>query len=162
LDAVLENQTCKTKQSRLLGIFAKIFSMIQFNYETNFDLTDEPSYAQWIANCAKAYGFQIGELNYVFCDDAYLLKLNIEFLEHDTFTDIISFDYTMGKLLSGDIFISVERVLENAKELSISPKKEMQRVMIHGVLHYMGYKDKNQAERAIMRKEEDNCIGLFK
>jgi probable rRNA maturation factor len=136
--------------------------MIQFNYETKFELEDEASYANWILRCIKSYGFELGELNYVFCDDPYLLKLNIEFLEHDTFTDIISFDYTMGKLVSGDIFISVERVLENAEEFGVSLIEEMKRVMIHGALHYMGHKDKSEVQKSIMRSEEDSCIKMFK
>lgn len=136
--------------------------MIQFNYETKFELEEEALHSNWILRCINSYGFELGELNYVFCDDAYLLKLNIEFLEHDTFTDIISFDYTMGKLVSGDIFISVERVLENAKEFGVASLEEIKRVMIHGVLHFMGYKDKSEEQKSIMRSEEDSCINLFK
>ena len=109
-----------------------------------------------------SYGFKLGELNYVFCDDAYLLKLNIEFLQHDTLTDIISFDYTMGKLVGGDIFISIERVRENAQELEIPFEEELQRVMIHGVLHYMGYKDKSRDDKKEMRLQEDVCIKQLK
>lgn len=135
--------------------------MIQFNYETNFKLENEEAIQNWISTCIDAYGFSEGELNYIFCDDDYLLKLNVEFLEHDTLTDIISFDYTMGKLISGDIFISVERVDENAKIFNQTIENELHRVMIHGVLHYMGFKDKTEKDKGIMRLEEDKCLDLI-
>jgi rRNA maturation RNase YbeY len=136
--------------------------MIDFNYELDFKLENEEEYSNWIANCIDAYDFKLGELNYIFCDDEYLFKLNVEFLNHDTLTDIISFDYTMGKLVSGDIFISVERVVDNAKDLGIEFKEELKRVIIHGVLHYMGFKDKSDEHKIEMRNEENNCISLFK
>ena len=135
--------------------------MIEFNYELDFELSNESDYAAWIEKVIIGYGFELGELNYIFCDDAYLLKLNIEFLEHDTLTDIISFDYTEGKVVGGDIFISLERVKENALELSISVDEEIKRVMIHGVLHYMGYKDKTKEEKDEMRSQEDESISLL-
>jgi len=117
--------------------------MIVYNFETDFDLTNSDDFSSWISNSIISEGFEEGDINYIFCDDAYLLKLNVEFLDHDTLTDIISFDYTMGKLISGDVFISIERVKENAKDLNISFKEELKRVMIHGILHYCGYKDKS-------------------
>ncbi|HEY9169162.1 MAG TPA: rRNA maturation RNase YbeY [Lutibacter sp.] len=135
--------------------------MIEFNYETDFKLENEEVIQKWISACIESYNFQEGELNYIFCDDDYLLKLNVEFLEHDTLTDIISFDYTMGNLISGDIFISVERVRENALEFNQTIDNEICRVMIHGILHYMGYKDKNLKDRKIMREEEDKCLAIF-
>lgn len=135
--------------------------MIEFNYETDFKLENEELIQNWISNCIESYGFNEGELNYIFCDDDYLLKLNVEFLEHDTLTDIISFDYTMGKLISGDIFISVERVRENAKIFNQTVDNELNRVMIHGVLHYMGFKDKSEKDKEIMRGEEDKCLAMF-
>ena len=135
--------------------------MIEFNYETDFKLDDEALIQNWISACIETYGFNEGELNYIFCDDDYLLKLNVEFLDHDTLTDIISFDYTMGKLISGDIFISVERVRENAEIFNQTIDNEIYRVMIHGVLHYMGYKDKTFKDKEIMRMEEDKCLALF-
>ena len=136
--------------------------MILFNYETDFKLENEEVIGNWISNCIEVAGFNEGELNYIFCDDDYLLKLNVEFLEHDTLTDIISFDYTLGKLISGDIFISIERVIENAKNFSQSFDNELYRVIIHGVLHYMGYKDKSEDAKIKMRAEEDKCLELFK
>ncbi|MFZ2284131.1 MAG: rRNA maturation RNase YbeY [Lutibacter sp.] len=135
--------------------------MIEFNYETDFKLENEELIQNWISNCIESYGFNEGELNYIFCDDDYLLKLNVEFLEHDTLTDIISFDYTMGKLISGDIFISVERVRENAKIFNQTFDNELNRVMIHGVLHYMGFKDKGKKDKELMRGEEDKCLAMF-
>ena len=132
--------------------------MIVFNYETDFKLTDKEITKDWIANCIQKEGFELGEINYVFCDDVYLHKLNVEFLQHDTLTDIISFDYTMGKLISGDIYISVERVKENAKDFNVSFLDELHRVIIHGVLHYLGYKDKTEEEKKEMRNKENNYL----
>jgi len=135
--------------------------MILFNYETDFKLDDEEQIRNWISNCIDEYGFTEGELNYIFCDDDYLLNLNVVFLKHDTLTDIISFDYTLGKLVSGDIFISIERVKENAEKFNQSIENELNRVVIHGVLHYLGFKDKSDSEKNLMRGEEDKCLELL-
>ena len=135
--------------------------MIEFNYETDFKLLDEEKVASWIASCVEKEGFKLGEINYIFCDDAYLHKLNVEFLNHDTLTDIISFDNTLGKLVSGDIFISVERVRENALIFENTFENELHRVVIHGVLHYMGLKDKTAEEKGEMRKKENECLCLL-
>ncbi len=132
--------------------------MITFNYETDFKIQDEDKTSQWVIECIENEKFEQGELNYIFCDDEYLHKINVEFLQHDTFTDIISFDYTMGKLVSGDIFISVERVKENASQFKVPFEEELHRVIIHGVLHYMGYKDKTDDEKQIMRDKENTCL----
>ncbi|AMC11310.1 rRNA maturation factor [Lutibacter profundi] len=136
--------------------------MIQFNYETNFKLENEDILKKWISRCIEFHGFKEGELNYIFCDDEYLLKLNIEFLNHDTLTDILSFDYTLGKLIEGDIFISIERVKENAKKFNQLIDNELNRVIIHGVLHFIGYSDKTAEEKEIMRSEENKCLALLK
>ena len=135
--------------------------MIQFNYETDFKLEDEKKIQNWISSCIDSYDFTEGEINYIFCDDEYLLKLNEEFLKHDTFTDIISFDYTLGKLISGDIYISVERVQENALNFNQTFDNELNRVMIHGILHYFGFKDKSEKDSLQMRSEEDKCLSLL-
>lgn len=135
--------------------------MIVFNYETDFKIDKELIMQEWISSCIEKYNFEEGELNYIFCDDEYLHKLNVEFLEHDTLTDIISFDYTMGKVISGDLFISIERVRENATKFSESFEKELIRVIVHGVLHYCGFKDKNEEEKSAMRNAENECLGLF-
>ena len=132
--------------------------MITFNYETAFQIENETLMEDWVAAVVLANGCKLGEINYVFCDDAYLHKLNVEFLQHDTLTDIISFDTTLGKLISGDIFISVERVTENALDFKVSFEEELHRVMIHGVLHYMGYTDKSETDKKKMRAAEDKAI----
>ena len=134
--------------------------MITFNYETTFQLEDEENLSNWIQTCIENEGCELGEINYIFCDDTYLLKLNKEFLQHDTLTDIISFDNSLGKLINGDIFISVERVQENAADFKVSFDDELQRVLIHGVLHYIGYKDKTSEEKEMMRNKEDECLRI--
>lgn len=135
--------------------------MISFNYETEFEIANEEQYENWLSEVIESEGKTEGEINYIFCDDAYLLEKNIEFLNHDTLTDIISFDYTMGNLISGDIFISVERVKENAADFNVSFDEELRRVMAHGILHYCGYKDKTEADEQLMRGKEDEKIKLF-
>ena len=132
--------------------------MIVFNYETEFKLENEEKTSKWIRNCIEKEEFELGEINYVFCDDTYLHKMNVEFLQHDTLTDIISFDYTLGKLVGGDIFISIERVKENAEDFNVLFENELHRVIIHGVLHYMKYKDKTEAEKQIMRTKENDSL----
>lgn len=135
--------------------------MISFNYETDFELQDEARYEAWISEVIESEDKTEGEINYIFCDDEYLLQKNIEFLDHDTLTDIISFDYTMGSLISGDIFISVERVRENALEYGVIFDDELRRVMAHGVLHYCGYGDKTEEDSQIMRAKEEEKMKLF-
>lgn len=135
--------------------------MISFNYETNFELANEAQYEEWIAEVIESEDKTEGEINYIFCNDAYLLEKNIEFLDHDTLTDIISFDYTMGNLISGDIFISIERVKENAVEYNVLFEEELRRVMAHGVLHYCGYKDKTDEDGQLMRVKEEEKMKLF-
>ena len=135
--------------------------MINFNYENQFILDDEASVSNWVSAVIEKENFKEGEINYVFCDDDYLLKLNVEFLEHDTYTDIISFDYTMGKLISGDIFISTERVKENATLFNVPFKDELRRVIIHGVLHYCGYKDKSDSDVEVMRSKENEYLNTY-
>lgn len=135
--------------------------MISFNYETEFKLEDETQFQSWISNVIKEENCNEGELNYIFCDDEYLHKINVEYLNHDTLTDIISFDYTVGKELHGDIFISIERVADNAKDFEVTFKKELQRVMIHGILHYCGYKDKTEDEKQEMRSKEELYMSKF-
>ncbi|WP_445733408.1 rRNA maturation RNase YbeY [Mariniflexile sp.] len=132
--------------------------MINFNYETAFSLANEEQLANWIANVISSEGYKLEEVNFIFCDDEYLLKLNVEFLNHDTLTDIISFDYSVGKLIQGDIFISVERVADNANDFNVSMLEELHRVMVHGILHYCGYKDKSEADEKMMRQKEDHHL----
>ena len=129
--------------------------MISFNYEIEFSLQDEASVSTWISNLINEEDCREGEINYVFCSDDYLHKINIDFLDHDTLTDIISFDYSVGKELHGDIYISIDRVIDNAKDFNVQFKDELARVMVHGVLHYCGYKDKSEEDVMIMRSKED-------
>ena len=135
--------------------------MISFNYENDFELNNEEQFSNWISSVIVSEDKKEGEINYIFCDDEYLLGLNEQYLNHDTLTDIISFDYSVGKELHGDIFISTERVLENAAEFKVTFEEELKRVMVHGVLHYCGYKDKSEKDKREMRLKEDEKIKLF-
>lgn len=132
--------------------------MISFNYETDFELPYEQEFTSWISNVITSEKHKEGEINYVFCDDAYLLDINIKYLNHDSLTDIISFDYSIGKELHGDIYISVERVRDNAQDFEVDFLEELRRVMVHGVLHYCGYKDKSEDDKSVMRSKEDFYI----
>lgn len=132
--------------------------MITFNYETSFQIDNESLLEDWVSAVVLAQGFELGDISYVFCDDDYLHKLNVEFLQHDTLTDIISFDTTLGKVISGDIFISVERVIDNALDYKVPFIEEFHRVLIHGVLHFMGYTDKSDVDKKEMRIAEDKAI----
>jgi len=135
--------------------------MISFNYETKFELAHESAVENWIGRVIASEQKSEGELSYIFCDDAYLLELNQQYLQHDTLTDIISFDYSLGNELSGDIFISVERVRENAEIYNQLFENELLRVIIHGILHYCGYKDKTEADEQLMRQKENEKIAMF-
>ena len=135
--------------------------MISFNYETDFELENEAQYEDWISRIIESEGFDEGEINYIFCDDDYLHKINVEYLDHDTLTDIISFDYTVGNVLQGDIFVSVERVKDNANDFNVSFEEELKRVLSHGVLHYCGYKDKSPKDEALMRFKEEEKMQMF-
>lgn len=132
--------------------------MISFNYETIFSLTNENQVSKWIEKTVEAESRKLGDISYIFCDDDYLHKLNVEFLNHDTLTDIISFDYSIGKIIHGEIFISVERVKDNAIDYAVSFEEELHRVIIHGVLHYCGYNDKSSQESQIMRNKENHYL----
>ena len=129
--------------------------MISFNYETQFKLENTDQLSEWISNTISEENCKEGEINCIFCNDDYLHKLNVDFLDHDTLTDVISFDYSVGKELHGDIYISVERVEENASDFKVAFQDEIARVIIHGVLHYCGYKDKTDADEKEMRSKED-------
>lgn len=135
--------------------------MIEFNYESDFTLDNEDLYHSWLLKVIASEQKVCGELSFIFCDDAYLLELNIEYLQHDTLTDIITFDYCLGDELSGDIFISIERVAENAVSFGVSFNIELRRVMAHGVLHLCGFSDKSEVQTTVMRAKEDEKIVLF-
>ncbi len=135
--------------------------IINFYSENDFEFQDEKSFDTWIRKVISSEEKQLGEINYIFCDDHYLYKINLKFLDHDTYTDIISFDNSEGDELNGDIFISTDRVTENAKEYNVDFSEELKRVIIHGILHFCGYGDKTESEAALMRQKEDEKIALF-
>lgn len=135
--------------------------MINFNYETNFKLDNELIYTNWLSSVILSENKKEGDINYIFCDDKYLHGINVRYLDHDTLTDIISFDYSVGNELHGDIFISIERVEDNAKDYNVSFNEELKRVLVHGILHYCGYKDKSEKETLLMRNKENEKIEMF-
>ncbi|MCQ2262843.1 MAG: rRNA maturation RNase YbeY [Bacteroidales bacterium] len=136
--------------------------MILFHSETNFSLQNKLSYKAWLKALAATEACKIGDINYIFCDDDYLLTINQKYLQHDTLTDIITFDYVEGNVLHGDIYISIERVRENAQIFNVTFDDELLRVLSHGVLHLCGYKDKTEEDAAVMRSKEEFAMDLFK
>ncbi len=134
---------------------------IEFNYETDFSISNESDYSDWITRIIRSEGSVLGNLNYIFCDDNYLSQINLQYLNHDTLTDIITFDYSEEAIIAGDIFISIDRVKENAQDYNVTLEEELNRVMSHGVLHLLGYKDKTESEKNLMREKENEMIGLF-
>ena len=135
--------------------------MITFNYQTDFILNNESYISEWIQEIIILERYQLGEITYVFCDDASLHKLNLEFLNHDEYTDIISFDYSVERQLSGEIYISIERVTDNANLYQSTFENELCRVMIHGILHFMGFKDKTKHQQKEMTEKENLCISML-
>jgi rRNA maturation RNase YbeY len=135
--------------------------MISFNYELDFKLDDETFYSDWLSKVISSEMKHEGEINYIFCDDDYLLEINQQYLNHDTLTDVISFDYSIGNELHGDVFISIERVRENATDFNVAFDNELKRVMVHGILHYCGYKDKSLKDENIMRDKEEEKMKMF-
>lgn len=135
--------------------------MIDFNYETEFTLENEAAISSWISNVILSENKKEGEINYIFCDDEYLLQINQEHLNHDYYTDIISFDYSVGNEINGDMFISIDRVKENSVDFKVSFEEELKRVIVHGVLHYCGYKDKSESDVQLMRIKEDEKLAMF-
>jgi len=134
-----------------------------FSHEIRFKPKAQRKITSWIKRVVEEEGATINEINYVFCTDAYLLSLNQGFLKHNTLTDIITFDNSEEpSVLEGEIYISIERVIENAEKYFVSFENELHRVMIHGVLHLLGYKDKKPSEKTLMRKKEEACLSLLK
>lgn len=133
---------------------------IRFNYfKTNFRLRQAKEVSAWIEKIVKAEKARVFALSYVFCSDAYLLSINREYLNHDTLTDIITFEYTEKRgQLEGEIYISIPRVKENASTMGVDFQTELRRVIIHGVLHLLGYSDKTPAQKKLMRKKEEECL----
>ncbi len=127
-----------------------------FVEDISFHLKQKISLRKWVKSCIKAEGFRLKELNFIFCSDNYLLEINQEYLKHDTFTDIITFDNSeQDQSIVGDIFISVERVKENAISFKVSEQDELHRVMIHGTLHLLGYPDKGTKAKKLMTSKEN-------
>jgi len=133
-----------------------------FSEEIDFKLSNESTISGWLSFCARDFDFSIGELSYVFCSDEFLYEMNVKYLNHDTYTDIITFDYTEDKQINGDMFISIDRVRENAFKYHVTFDKELTRVIVHGLLHLMGYKDKSDVDSDLMRNKEDYCLTLLK
>lgn len=134
--------------------------MIEYQSQTDFQLKNPEGVTKWISEIIKSQEKLEGDISYVFCDDEYLLAINKEFLNHDTLTDIISFDYSLGDQIHGEIYISVDRVADNAKDFKVDFSDELHRVMIHGILHYCGYGDKSEKEALEMRNLEETALGL--
>lgn len=138
------------------------YVLIEFNYlDTNFRLKNEPVVSDWLLLCIEHLNVELGDISYFFCSDEHLLQINIDALQHDYYTDIISFDYSALPVISGEIFISVDRVIENAHDFNVSFTQEMLRVISHGICHFAGFKDKSPFDEIIMRSKEDECISIY-
>jgi len=136
--------------------------MISFqNQSISFKLPGKTKLKEWIKTITEKEKHILGNINYIFCSDEELLEINIRHLNHNTYTDIITFDYTEEKKISSDIFISIDRVTENAKKFDVSFEDELHRVMIHGILHLCGYKDKTKADAELMRKKENGALKVL-
>ncbi|KFF09262.1 rRNA maturation RNase YbeY [Chryseobacterium luteum] len=135
--------------------------MIQFFYE-NLQESVSTDYQKWLEDIILSEEKKLGEINYIFCDDEYLLKINQDYLQHDYYTDIITFDYVKGKTISGEIFVSLQRISDNSSTLAKDYEEELKRVLAHGILHLAGYKDKTEEEEKEMRRMEDLYLAKFK
>jgi rRNA maturation RNase YbeY len=135
--------------------------MIEFHFKSDLIIKNTTNYSDWITRILESEDYTLGQLDYIFCTDDYLLELNRQYLSHDTLTDIITFDYSNGSTISGDVFISTERVSENANKYGVDFENELLRVMSHGVLHLMGYGDKTDSEVKWMREKEEEKIKMF-
>ncbi|GAA4423713.1 rRNA maturation RNase YbeY [Pontibacter saemangeumensis] len=134
-----------------------------FSEDIEFELDNPDQVSEWIATIVAQHGQELNNLTYVFCSDDYLHHINVEYLDHDTLTDIITFNNAdEDGIVEGDVFISVDRVRDNATELGTSFTDELHRVIIHGVLHLLGFSDKSEEDEALMRKQEDSSLSLRK
>ena len=132
---------------------------VSFNFvEIKDTLRQKNKLKSWIKSIVEQNGMKVGDISYIFCSDDYLLEINQNYLQHDYYTDIITFDYTAGNKIAGDLFISIDRVVDNAKELNVSFEEELHRVIIHGVLHLLGFKDKTDKKAKQMRIKEQECL----
>ena len=135
---------------------------IRFSVDSvNFELLEPEKVKEWLSEVVRSRGMSVGNINYLFCTDEYLIDINRRYLNHDTYTDIITFDYVAGGLVSGDILISVDRVRDNAINYDVSFFQELHRVIVHGVLHLLGQGDKSDAEAAEMRRQEEEALALW-
>ena len=141
--------------------FAKNLLVIDFNFIDVAPIENDRPFMDWLSRVAESEGYSLSALSYIFCNDQYLLDLNQTYLSHDTLTDIITFDYVEGTEVSGDIFISVDRLKENAAIFRVSFEEERLRVMAHGLLHLMGYKDKTTEDQEVMSNKENEKIKMF-
>lgn len=132
-----------------------------YNEDIDFPIIDTTKYIDWIERIIHFHGKQTGEVSFVFCSDPYLLQINKEYLNHDYFTDIITFNYNADNELSGDIFISLDTVRDNAIEYKVSFCDELRRVIIHGILHLVGFDDKTKVQKQIMRQKEEEAMNMF-
>lgn len=153
--------------SNIFVKFASYFALMKFNFSWNtinvaMPELDYDALQQWIAKVATSHGRILGDVAYIFCDDTEILKVNRQFLNHDYFTDIITFDYSRGKLISGDMFISLDTVLSNSLQMGEPYVRELLRVIIHGILHLCGINDKAPGEREVMQAHEDAALSLLK
>ena len=135
--------------------------MIEFSSQNDFVLEQSERVESWLKAAALKESYGIDSLGYVFCSDDFLLEINQQFLDHDTLTDIVTFDYTEGTILNGEIYISTDRVADNAKDFNVDFDTELRRVIIHGLLHMCGYGDKTDDEKSNMRKKEDEYLALW-
>jgi rRNA maturation RNase YbeY len=134
---------------------------IRYNYLLPFKVPQALKFKKFIAQLIEAENKELNSIDYIFCSDEYLLEINKEFLQHDFLTDIITFDLSVDASISSEIYVSIDRVRENAKLFNTSLNRELYRVMIHGALHLLGYKDKTKREIAFMRNKEEHYLLLF-
>ena len=136
--------------------------MVNVFYEDTKTLDKTPEFFDlWFGKICHTEGKLLGDVSVVFCSDTYLLELNKKHLQHDFFTDIITFDYSEGDRVAGDLFVSVDRVYENADAYNVSRETELNRVSVHGILHLLGYKDKTPQEATVMREKENEALALL-
>ena len=128
--------------------------------DLDFELENQKEVTEWLKKSIINEGFDPGEITFVFTSDASLLEMNQKYLNHDTYTDVIGFDYSEDKTISGEIYISIERVRDNALKYSVDSREELHRVMIHGLLHFCGYTDNGADDKAVMKDREDYCLSL--
>lgn len=134
-----------------------------FSEDVDFSLQHEEKISQWLEDIAASHEYRIETINYIFCSDDYLLDINKTYLQHDYYTDIITFDNSSNHdLIESDIFISIDRVTDNAQEMGVPFEEELHRVLAHGLLHLVGFDDKGDDHKILMRQKEDACLSLLK